>query len=206
MAWVYHRIEPPAHACTCKPKRRQLTLKSASRTRHLAPQCDRAITFTSSTVRDCRGPNDAIIAAYAIIIWQHQWRLQTASVYLLRIDAVANSYRLCPRPKSHHQQHQSCGHLQIPFELSNCLVGTLSTWAGDKIFAATVPALAILIRLDGDIHVQLSKYNHFAHVKSLSVRVQRSNAAGSTVRFAPHRDKTLGRCSPTFFSLTVRIK
>ena len=89
-------------------------------------------------------------------------------IYLLCIDSVANkrllevlSKRVSANRANHVnvRAHSSCG---------DCLIGTLSTWASDKIFAADgLTLLRHLICLDGYIHVQASKYNHFAHVRSL---------------------------------------
>ena len=107
--------------------------------------------------------NDAIIAAHAHNHGNARGNSRQL-FYLLRIDAVANkrllevlSKRVSANSTNHVDicAHSSCG---------NCLVGTLSTWAGDKIFAADgLALLRHLICLDGDIHVQASKYNHFAH-------------------------------------------
>ena len=84
--------------------------------------------------------------------------------YLLRIDAVANKRLL--EVLSKRVSANSTNHVDIctHSSCSNCLVSALSTWAGDKIFAAnSLALLRHLICLDGDIHVQASKYNYFAH-------------------------------------------
>ena len=133
-------------------------------------------------------------------------------IYLLCIDSVANKRLL--EVLSERVSANRANHVNVRAHLScgDCLIGTLSTWAGDKIFAADgLTLLRHLICLDGYIHVQASKYNHFAHVRSLlckstvlGVAAQRCR---STVRFGTHRDvqRSSRRCSPTFFS-TMCIK
>ena len=61
----------------------------------------------------------------------------------------------------------------------NRLIGALSTWAGNKVFTTnSLALLRHLICLDGYIHVQASKYNHFAHVRSLPCKSAALNVAG----------------------------
>ena len=75
-------------------------------------------------------------------------------IYLLCIDSVANkrllevlSERVSANRANHVnvRAHSSC---------SNSLIGALSTWASDKIFAADgLALLRHLICLNGDVHV-----------------------------------------------------
>ena len=122
--------------------------------------------------------NDTVIAANA-----HDYSNTSGDsrqlIYLLCIDSVANkrllevlSKRVSANRANHVdvRAHSSC---------SNSLISALSTWASNKVFATN--SLALLrhfICLDGDIHVQASKYNHFAHVRSLPCKSAALDVAG----------------------------
>ena len=122
--------------------------------------------------------NDTVIAAHA----HNHGNARGDSrqlFYLLCIDAVANkrllevlSKRVSANRTNHVNicTHSSCG---------NSLISAFSTWAGDKIFAAnSLALLRHLVCLDGDVHVQASKYNYFAHVRSLPCKSAALNVAG----------------------------
>ena len=122
--------------------------------------------------------NDTVIAANA-----HDYSNTSGDsrqlIYLLCIDSVVNKRLLqilSKRVSANRTNHVNvCTHSSC----SNRLVGTLSTWAGNKIFATnSLALLRHLIRLDGYIHVQASKYNHFAHVRSLPCKSAAIDVAG----------------------------
>ena len=122
--------------------------------------------------------NDTVIAANA-----HDYSNASGDsrqlIYLLCIDSVANKRLL--EILSERVSANRANHVNIRAHLScgDCLIGTLSTWAGDKIFASdSLTLLGHLVCLDRDIHVQASKYNHFAHVRSLPCKSAALNVAG----------------------------
>ena len=100
-------------------------------------------------------------------------------IYLLCIDSVANKRLLEILSKRVSANRANHVNVRTHSSRSNSLISALSTWAGNKVFATnSLALLGHLICLDGYIHVEASKYNHFAHVRSLPCKSAALDVAG----------------------------